>query len=70
MYLVLVGEWVGGEMLSMGRRVGGQGRGRVEDDTDERYRGKKRLERKLVIFIDRTIILTNHNVQLAHSVTN
>jgi hypothetical protein len=35
MYLVLVGEWVGGEMLSMGRRVGGQGRNKVEDKIDE-----------------------------------
>ena len=69
MYLVLVGEWVGGEMLSMGRGVGGQGRCRGEDETDERYRGKKHLDRKLIIFIDMTILLNYHNVHLAQSVT-
>ena len=38
MNLVLVGEWVGGEMLPVGRGVGGQGRNKVEDKIDERYR--------------------------------
>ena len=57
MDMVLVGKWVGGEMLSMERRVGGQCRGKVEDETDERYRGKN-LDRKLIILIGLLFLLT------------
>ena len=71
MDLVLVWEWVGGEMLSMGRGVGGEGRGwgREEVEADQGYGEKNCLKRKLISLVGLRRSFTNHNVDLAHFVT-